>query len=66
MTSSQENLLAFGVITVAAAAAWGWFSDKSRKLKKNKFNRELREKLESDRKTSPIQADLAHKDAQGR
>ena len=50
MTSGQENLLAFGLITVAAAAAWGWFSDKSRKLKEDEFNRELREKLESDRK----------------
>lgn len=51
MTSGQENLLAFGLITVAAAAAWGWFSDKSRKIKEDRFNRELREKLESDRKT---------------
>ena len=50
MTSGQENLLAFGLITVAAAAAWGWFSDKSRKLKEDKFNRDLREKLEADRK----------------
>jgi Restriction endonuclease len=50
MTSGQENLLAFGLIAVAVAAAWGWFSDKSRKLKEDKFNAELREKLESDRK----------------
>jgi len=50
MTSGQENLLAFGLIAVTAAAAWGWFSDTSRKIKEDKFNRELREKLESDRK----------------
>lgn len=50
MTSGQENLLAFGLITIAAAAAWGWFSDKSRRLQEDKFNRDLREKLEADRK----------------
>jgi hypothetical protein len=51
MTSGQENLLAFGLTAVAAAAAWGWFSDKSKKLKEDEFNRALRGKLEQDRKS---------------
>jgi hypothetical protein len=42
MTSGQENLLAFGLVVVAAAAAWGWFSDKSTKLKQSNENALLR------------------------
>lgn len=38
------------ITAVAAAAAWGWFSDKSKKIKEAKFNRDLREKLEQDRR----------------
>lgn len=49
MTNGQENFLLFGIIAVAATAAWGWFSGKSRQIKEDDFNRELREKLESDR-----------------
>lgn len=47
MTSSQENLLIVGAIGVVALAAWGWFSDKSKKLKEDQFNRDLRTTLEA-------------------
>ena len=49
MTSGQENLLALIVIAAAAAGAWGWFSDKSRSIKEDEFNRDLRKKLEADK-----------------
>ncbi len=45
MTSGQETLLALGVFGVLAAAAYGWFSDKSRKLKEDDFNINLRRQL---------------------
>jgi len=42
MTSGQENFIAFGLIAVAAAAAWGWFSNKSKKIKESEENATLR------------------------
>lgn len=62
MTSGQENLLAFGAIAIAAAATWGWFSDKSKKLKEDQFNRELRARLESDAKE--LQRTIAERTAE--
>ena len=49
MTGGQETLLAIGVFGVLAAGAYGWFSDKSRKLKEDKFNVNLRRKLYEDK-----------------
>ena len=50
MTSGQETLLIIGAAAIVAAGAWGWLSDKSRKIKEDSFNRDLRAKLEIDRK----------------
>jgi hypothetical protein len=66
MTSGQENLLAFGLTAIAAAAAWGWFSDKSKKLKEDEFNRALRERLEQDRKSFEQAASERTKELQER
>lgn len=49
MTSGQETLLAFAVIAAAAGAAYGWFSDKSKRIKEDELNRDLRKKLEAER-----------------
>lgn len=49
MTSGQETLLAIAVFAIAAGAAYGWFSDKSKKFKEDEFNRNLRKHLKADR-----------------
>ena len=49
MTNGQETLLAIAFVAAGAGAAYSWFSDKSKKLKEDKLNRELRQKLEADR-----------------
>lgn len=57
MTSNQENLLLVGAIAVVALAAWGWFSDKSKKLKEDQFNRDLRTTLEAQTREAKRLAD---------
>jgi hypothetical protein len=50
MSSSSGGVL--GVIVLGAiglVAIHGWFSDKSKKLKENEFNRELRKKLDEEK-----------------
>lgn len=49
MTNGQETFLTFALIATAGAVAYGWLSDKSKKIKEDTFNRELRTKLEADR-----------------
>lgn len=56
MTSGQETLLVIAVLAASAGAAYGWFSDKSKKVKEDKFNHDLRQKLETDRQTLAQQA----------
>ena len=58
MTNGQETLLAIAVVAACAGAAYGWFSDKSKKLKEDKLNRDLRQKLEADRLAMEQQAAL--------
>lgn len=49
MTSGQETLLAIAVVAASFGGAFGWFSDKSRKLKEDEFNRDLKSELEARR-----------------
>ncbi len=49
MTSYQQTLLTLAVLATAFGAAYGWFSDKSRKLKEDEFNRDLRAELSAQR-----------------
>lgn len=41
----MEWLIGFIVVLFAALAIYGWFSDKSRKLKEDEYNRNLRQQL---------------------
>jgi hypothetical protein len=45
VSGDQSWVLQFGLIAAAAAAAHGWFSDKSLKLKEDAFNKDLRAQL---------------------
>ena len=56
MTSGQETLLAIAVVAACAGAAYGWFSDKSKKIKEDNLNRDLRLKLEADSRAIEQQA----------
>ena len=49
MTNGQETLLAIAVCAAVAGAAYGWFSDKSKKIKENDFNRSIRRYLDDQR-----------------
>lgn len=49
MTNGQETFLALALVATAGAMAYGWLSDKSKKIKEDAFNRELRAKLEAER-----------------
>jgi hypothetical protein len=51
MTGGQETLLAIVVAAASAGIAYGWFSDKSKKIKEDQFNRDLRKQLEEQRLT---------------
>lgn len=66
MSSGQETLLTLGAIAVAAAAAWGWLSDKSQKVKEDAFNRDLRTKLEADRRQFEIKVAAQNRELQAR
>jgi hypothetical protein len=66
MSSGQETLLTLGAIAVAAAAAWGWLSDKSQKVKEDAFNRDLRAKLEVDRRQFEINLAAQNRELQAR
>jgi hypothetical protein len=46
MTDGQETLLAIVIAAIAISAAYGWFSDKSKRLKEDEFNRNLRKQLQ--------------------
>lgn len=49
MTNGQETFIAFALVATAGIVAFGWISDKSKKIKEDAFNRELRAKLEAER-----------------
>ena len=46
MTDGPETLLAIVIAATAISAAYGWFSDKSKRLKEDEFNRNLRRQLQ--------------------
>lgn len=56
MTSGRETILAIAVLAASAGAAYGWFSDKSKKIAEDKLNRELRKRLDADRSALEQQA----------
>lgn len=62
MLSGPEALLVLGAVAIAAAGAYGWFSDKSKAIKEDTFNRDLRAKLEADR--SDFEARAAERQAE--
>ena len=49
-------LLLIAVFAAVAGSAYGWFSDKSKRLKEDEFNLNLRRQLESDRLVFETQA----------
>ena len=55
LTAGQENLLLIVVLGGVCAAAYGWFSDKSRKIKENELNRNLRAELEDRQREFTLQ-----------
>src|SRR5437867_3186172 len=50
MTNGQQTLLAITLFAGSLGAAYGWFSDKSKKLKEVEFNRNLRKQLEDEKR----------------
>lgn len=63
MATSGEGIFGFIVVAAGLAAVHGWFSDKSKKLKEDEFNRTLRqqlgeEKKQLDQKTAEIAREL--------
>jgi Restriction endonuclease len=49
MTGAGETFIALAVFGAALGAAYGWFSDKSKKLREDEFNRGLRTQLEAEK-----------------
>lgn len=63
MATGGEGLIGFIVVAAGIAAIHGWFSDKSKKLKEDEFNRALRqqlgeEKRQFDQKAAEISREL--------
>ena len=63
MATGGEGLVGFIVVAAGIAAIHGWFSDKSKKLKEDEFNRTLRQQLgekkrQLDQKAAEIARDL--------
>lgn len=49
MATSGEGLIGFIVVAAGIAVVHGWFSDKSKKLKEDEFNRSLRQQLAEEK-----------------
>jgi len=50
MATGGEGLIGFIVVAAGIAAIHGWFSDKSKKLKEDEFNRTLRQQLSDEKR----------------
>jgi len=50
MATGGEVLVGFIVVAAGIAAIYGWFSDKSKKLKEDEFNRTLRQQLGEEKR----------------
>jgi hypothetical protein len=66
MTSGQETLLAIAIFAGALGTTYGWFSDKSKKLKKDQFNRDLRKQLDEERRVFEQQANTRARELERR
>ena len=50
MATGGEGLVGFIVVAAGIAVVYGWFSDKSKKLKEDEFNRALRQQLAEEKR----------------
>lgn len=50
MATGGEGLIGIIVVAAGIAAVYGWFSDKSKKLKEDEFNRGLRQQLAEEKR----------------
>jgi hypothetical protein len=50
MATGGDGLIGFIVVAAGIAAIHGWFSDKSKKLKEDEFNRTLRQQLNDEKR----------------
>lgn len=60
MNADPSTLWILGAVAACASGAWGWFSDKSLKIKEDDHNRKLRDGLAAER--ARLVADRAHLD----
>jgi len=66
MATGGEGLIGFIVVAAGIAAIYGWFSDKSKKLKEDEFNRTLRQQLTEEKRQLEQKAAEIARDLQKR